>query len=116
MKVAVIGAGAMGCIYGTYLSRKNDVLLVDVVKAHVDAINERGLEFVHLDGTTEDIQAEGDHGHEGLSRGGSCHTADQGLSERRGAAGEQVPHRTRQYRALAPERLRQLRRDSEVCA
>ena len=53
MKVAVIGAGAMGCIYGTYLSRKNDVLLVDVVKAHVDAINEHGLEFVHLDGTTE---------------------------------------------------------------
>ena len=53
MKVAIIGAGAMGCIYGTYLSRHNEVLLVDVVKAHVDAINERGLEFVHLDGTTE---------------------------------------------------------------
>jgi hypothetical protein len=29
------------------------VLLVDVVKAHVDAINEHGLEFVHLDGRTE---------------------------------------------------------------
>ncbi len=53
MKVAIIGAGAMGCIYGTYLRRHNEVLLVDVVKAHVDAINERGLEFVHLDGTTE---------------------------------------------------------------
>lgn len=53
MKIAVIGAGAMGCIYGTYLSKHNEVLLVDVVKAHVDAINERGLEFVHLDGKTE---------------------------------------------------------------
>lgn len=53
MNIAIIGAGAMGCIYGTYLSRHNDVLLVDVVKAHVDAINEKGLEFVHLDGSTE---------------------------------------------------------------
>lgn len=53
MKIGIIGAGAMGCIYGTYLSKHNEVLLVDVVKAHVDAINEKGLEFVHLDGTTE---------------------------------------------------------------
>ena len=53
MNIAVIGAGAMGCIYGMYLSRGNDVLLVDVVKAHVDAINEKGLEFTHLDGSTE---------------------------------------------------------------
>ena len=53
MKIAVIGAGAMGCIYGMYLSRKNDVLLVDVVKPNVDAINEKGLEFTYLDGSTE---------------------------------------------------------------
>ena len=53
MNIAIIGAGAMGCIYGTYFCKKNEVLLVDVVKAHVDAINEHGLEFVHLDGTTE---------------------------------------------------------------
>ncbi len=53
MKIGIIGAGAMGCIYGTYLCKHNEVLLVDVVQAHVDAINEKGLEFVHLDGTTE---------------------------------------------------------------
>ncbi len=53
MKIAIIGAGAMGCIYGTYLCKNNDVLLVDVYKEHIDAINEKGLEFVHLDGTTE---------------------------------------------------------------
>lgn len=52
MNIAIIGAGAMGCIYGSYLCGKNEVLLVDVVKEHVDAINEKGLEFVHLDGTT----------------------------------------------------------------
>lgn len=53
MKVAIIGAGAMGCIYGMYLSKSNDVLLVDVVKPHVDAINENGLKFTHLDGETK---------------------------------------------------------------
>ena len=51
MKVAVVGAGVMGCIYGGPLSEKNDVLLVDVVKAHIDAINERGLELQDPDGT-----------------------------------------------------------------
>ena len=56
MKIAVIGAGAMGCIYGMYLSRENEVLLVDVMQAHVDAINENGLEFTHLDGETEIVK------------------------------------------------------------
>ena len=53
MKIAIIGAGAMGCIYATYLSKHNEVLLVDVVKEHVDAINEKGLVFEHLDGSVE---------------------------------------------------------------
>ncbi len=56
MNIAIIGAGAMGCIYGMYLSRQNPVLLIDVVKDHVDAINEKGLEFTHLDGTTEIVK------------------------------------------------------------
>lgn len=53
MKIAIIGAGAMGCIYATYLCKHNDVLLVDVVKDHVDAINTKGLVFEHLDGSVE---------------------------------------------------------------
>ena len=53
MNVAVIGAGAMGCIYGMYLSKNNEVLLIDVVQAHVDAINANGLEFTHLNGETK---------------------------------------------------------------
>ena len=53
MKIAIIGAGAMGCIYATYLCKHNDVLLIDVVKEHVDAINEKGLVFEHLDGHEE---------------------------------------------------------------
>lgn len=51
MKIAVVGAGVMGCIYGGPLSVDNDVLLVDVVRAHIDAINENGLELQDADGT-----------------------------------------------------------------
>ena len=53
MTIAIIGAGAMCCIYVTYLCEHNDVLLVDVVKEHVDAINGKGLVFEHLDGSVK---------------------------------------------------------------
>lgn len=46
MKIAVIGAGAMGCLYGAALHRAGaQVALVDVDRPHIDAINERGLEL-----------------------------------------------------------------------
>lgn len=51
MKIAVIGAGVMGCIYGGPLSRENDVLLVDVYKPHIDALNKNGLELSDPDST-----------------------------------------------------------------
>lgn len=51
MRIAVIGAGAMGALYGGYLSRKNDVLLVDVNAAQVDAINQTGLTIREADGS-----------------------------------------------------------------
>ncbi|GAB1475264.1 2-dehydropantoate 2-reductase [Bacillota bacterium] len=45
MKIAVIGAGAMGCLYGAKLSalEENEVYLVDIWKEHIDAINKKGL-------------------------------------------------------------------------
>ena len=45
MKIAIIGAGAMGCLFGAKLSAapENEVHLIDVWKEHVDAINARGL-------------------------------------------------------------------------
>lgn len=45
MKIAIIGAGAMGCLYGGKLSalEENQVILMDVWQDHVDAINEKGL-------------------------------------------------------------------------
>lgn len=43
MRIAVIGAGAMGSIYGGHLSLHNDVYLIDTNQAIVDHINENGL-------------------------------------------------------------------------
>lgn len=43
MKIAVLGAGAMGCLYGCYLSKNNDVTLLDAYGPQVDAINGHGV-------------------------------------------------------------------------
>jgi 2-dehydropantoate 2-reductase len=43
MKIAVIGAGAMGSLYGAYLSRNHDVYMIDVNSKTVGSINQRGL-------------------------------------------------------------------------
>lgn len=44
MKIAVVGAGAMGSVYaGLLADAGNEVWAVDVWKEHVDAMNERGL-------------------------------------------------------------------------
>ena len=43
MRIAVIGAGAMGSIYGGRLSLNNEVYLVDTSSAIVDAVNQNGL-------------------------------------------------------------------------
>lgn len=43
MRIAVIGAGAMGSIYGSRLSLKNEVFLVGTNKAVIDIINQNGL-------------------------------------------------------------------------
>ena len=43
MRIAVIGAGAMGSIYGGRLSLKNDVYLIDTNPAVIEAVNTGGL-------------------------------------------------------------------------
>lgn len=43
MRIAVIGAGAMGSIYGGHLSLHNEVYLIDTNQAIVDHINNEGL-------------------------------------------------------------------------
>lgn len=48
MKIAIVGAGAMGCLYGAKLSAvpANEVFMIDVWKEHIDAVNENGLSMV----------------------------------------------------------------------
>lgn len=43
MKIAIIGAGAMGSLLGFYLCERAEVWLLDPWQAHVDAINAEGL-------------------------------------------------------------------------
>ncbi|MFX0150381.1 MAG: ketopantoate reductase family protein, partial [Candidatus Hodarchaeota archaeon] len=46
-KVAIIGAGPSGGILGSFLSKKNvDVTLVDIWKAHMEAIQKYGLQII----------------------------------------------------------------------
>jgi 2-dehydropantoate 2-reductase len=44
MKIAVIGAGAMGCLFAGRLAQAgHDVVLVDIFQPQIDALNEHGL-------------------------------------------------------------------------
>ena len=54
MTICIIGAGAMGALYGGLLAHHGeDVVLLDPWREHIDAINVDGL---HLDGITGDIR------------------------------------------------------------
>ena len=53
MKIAIVGAGAIGGILAVRLARSGqDVTVVDR-GAHLDAIKAQGLKLVHPDGTEE---------------------------------------------------------------
>lgn len=53
MKIAVLGAGAMGSLYGGMLAQVGqDVVLIDVSQAHIDAVNQHGL---LIDGPQEEL-------------------------------------------------------------
>lgn len=51
MKIVIIGAGAMGCLYGAYLSKQNEVIMLDSYRPQVEAINANGITIVEKDGT-----------------------------------------------------------------
>jgi 2-dehydropantoate 2-reductase len=51
MRIAIIGAGAMGSIFGAMLSAASDVVLVDPLEKHVRAIEETGLTVERTDGS-----------------------------------------------------------------
>ena len=71
MKVAVLGSGAMGCLYGGALAEAGcDVVLIDVWKDHIDAINASGLKIDESGGerTVKNIR--------GVTRPADAGTAD----------------------------------------
>ena len=52
MKIAVLGAGAMGGLFSAYLSRQNEVTVIDVNPAVVEKINADGLTVTEPDGAS----------------------------------------------------------------
>lgn len=53
MKVAVIGSGALGCLFGAKFSKKNDVILLTHTQKEADIINEKGLSVKKDEGLVE---------------------------------------------------------------
>lgn len=56
MNIIILGAGAIGSLYGAKLSRLNDVTLIGR-KGHVDAINRSGLKITGIENNTYKIKA-----------------------------------------------------------
>lgn len=56
MKVVIIGAGAMGCLYGAYLSEKNEVIMLDVFEPQVEIINQNGITVLEPDGIVKNYK------------------------------------------------------------
>lgn len=56
MKIAIIGAGAMGLLYGGYLSQQNDVFLVCTNQEKADTINKNGVLIQEKDDSIQKYQ------------------------------------------------------------
>lgn len=52
MKIGIIGAGAMGSLYGGIMGEKgHEVYLVDVYEEHIEAMKNNGIKLLHKDGS-----------------------------------------------------------------
>ena len=51
MKIAVLGAGAMGSLFAAKLSACHDVLILDLNAASIDAIKAEGIHVMEQDGS-----------------------------------------------------------------
>lgn len=52
MRIGILGAGAMGMLFGGYLSRENRVWLIDVDRERVERINREGVAVEEKEGET----------------------------------------------------------------
>jgi 2-dehydropantoate 2-reductase len=58
MRIAILGAGALGTVAGAYLSRKNlNPVLIDTNRAHVESLNQKGATIVGFDEFTTPVTA-----------------------------------------------------------
>ena len=56
MKVGIVGAGAMGSLFGGLLAEAGaEAWLIDVWEAHVDAVNNNGLQ-IEREGKTRTVE------------------------------------------------------------
>ncbi|MCA9896672.1 MAG: 2-dehydropantoate 2-reductase [Ardenticatenaceae bacterium] len=55
MRIAIVGVGAMGCLFGARLSQVAEVMLVGHWPAQLTALRERGLRFIGPDGRFQTI-------------------------------------------------------------
>ena len=53
MKIAILGAGAMGCLYASFLVHAHEVTLIDSYKPQVDKINKDGITRINHDKSEE---------------------------------------------------------------
>lgn len=53
MKIAVLGAGAMGSLFGGYLSKENEVWLIDVNAELINQITDNGVSIQEKDGSSK---------------------------------------------------------------
>lgn len=53
MKIAIIGSGAIGCLFGGHLSKKNDVHMICRRQVVADSINTEGIVIYELDGSKQ---------------------------------------------------------------
>ena len=51
MRIAILGAGAMGILFGGCLSQENQTWLVDVNQERVKTITDKGVKIREMDGT-----------------------------------------------------------------
>ncbi|MBR3557144.1 MAG: 2-dehydropantoate 2-reductase [Oscillospiraceae bacterium] len=52
MRIDILGAGAMGCLFGALLSRANEVRLVDPNRAKLEKLKQAGVTVLEPDGTS----------------------------------------------------------------
>ena len=90
MKVAVVGAGAMGSLFGGLLAEAGaEVWLIDIWAAHVDAVNKQGLE-IEREGRTRTVHLQATMDPKSISNCDlvivfvkSTHTGDAALTAKR---------------------------------